>query len=56
MGTAILIAMWMAHVRLFIGASLPATIGLILFDFTHGWLYVWGVGVIGGVNAAQRSG
>jgi O-antigen ligase len=63
-GTAILIAMWIAHLRLFIGASLPAAIGLILviqniisslfnshlFDFTHGWLYVWGVGVIGGVT------
>ena len=62
-GTAILIAMWIAHLRLFIGASLPAAIGLILviqniisslfnshlFDFTHGWLYVWGVGVIGAV-------
>jgi hypothetical protein len=62
-GTAILIAMWIAHVRLFIGVSLPAAVGFMvviqnvisslfnshLFDFTHGWLYVWGVGVIGGM-------
>jgi O-antigen ligase len=62
-GTAILIAMWIAHVRLFIGVSLPTAVGLMvviqnivsslfnshLFDFTHGWLYVWGVGVIGGM-------
>jgi hypothetical protein len=63
-GTSILIAMWIAHLGLFIGVTLPAAIGFILviqniisslfnshlFDFTHGWLYVWGVGVIGGVT------
>jgi hypothetical protein len=68
-GTAILVAMWIAHLRLFIGMSLPAAIGLALvvqnivsslfnshlFDFTHGWLYVWGVGVVGGMMLRTRN-
>ena len=24
-----------------------------LFDFTHGWVYVWGVGVLGGMMLRQ---
>jgi hypothetical protein len=54
--------MWAAHVLLFRGAGLMAWIGTIivvqnflsslvnshLFDFSQGWLYVFGVGVVGG--------
>jgi O-antigen ligase len=67
-GAGLLIAMWMAHVALFSGPGIVSWIGLIivvqnavssqfnshLFDFTEGWLYVFGVGVIGGmVRRAQ---
>ena len=62
-GTALLIAMWVAHLLLFRGGRPWAAIGLIvvaqnvvsslfnshLFDFTQGWIYVWGVGVLGGM-------
>ncbi|NWG24065.1 MAG: O-antigen ligase family protein [Pseudorhodoplanes sp.] len=62
-GMALLCAMWIAHLMLFRGPSLAAAIGALvvvqnifgsllnshLFDFTHGWLYVVGVGVAGGV-------
>jgi O-antigen ligase len=68
-GTAILIAMWIAHLLLFTGGSgLVAWIGTIivmqnivsslfnshLFDFTSGWLYVIGVGVVGGMVLRQK--
>jgi O-antigen ligase len=70
-GAGLLIAMWAAHVALFSGPGLVPWIGLVvvvqnvissqfnshLFDFTQGWLYVFGVGVIGGmVRRAQSSG
>ena len=62
-GTALLIAMWVAHLLLFRSGRPWAAIGLIvvvqnvvsslfnshLFDFTQGWIYVWGVGVLGGM-------
>jgi O-antigen ligase len=62
-GIALLYAMWLAHLMLFRGPGLAAAIGALvvvqnifgsqlnshLFDFTHGWLYVVGVGVAGGV-------
>jgi O-antigen ligase len=69
-GVGLLIAMWAAHLALFGGSGLTAWIGLTvvvqnvvssqfnthLFDFTHGWLYVFGVGVIGGmVRRAQAA-
>jgi O-antigen ligase len=77
-GAALLIAMWVAHALLFYGPGVVPWIGLIvvvqnvvssqfnshLFDFTQGWLYVFAVGVIGGmvrraqssqVDAAQRA-
>jgi hypothetical protein len=68
-GTAILIAMWLAHLALFRGGGLAAWLGLLivvqnvisslfnshLFDFTHGWLYVVGVGVAGGMVLGERS-
>jgi len=61
-GAALLLAMWAAHVLLFRGAGLMAWLGIIvvaqnflsslvnshLFDFGQGWLYVFGVGVVGG--------
>jgi O-antigen ligase len=61
-GAAVLLAMWVAHGLLFRGAGLMASIGTIivvqnvlsslvnshLFDFGQGWLYVFGVGIIGG--------
>src|SRR6266540_2744893 len=66
-GTLVLFVMWVAHLRLFCGPGLAAGIGLAvvvqnivssffnssLFDFTHGWLYVWGVGVLGGMMLHQ---
>ncbi len=62
-GTVALIAMWFAHLALFRDGSLIAWFGLVvvvqnvvgsmfnsyLFDFSQGWLYVFGVGVAGGV-------
>jgi O-antigen ligase len=61
-GAAVLLAMWVAHGLLFRGAGLMASIGAIivvqnflsslvnshLFDFGQGWLYVFGVGIVGG--------
>jgi hypothetical protein len=61
-GTAVLMAMWIAHLLLFRGPDLVAWIGLMLvaqnligslfnshlFDFTQGWGYAIGVGVAGG--------
>jgi O-antigen ligase len=68
-GVAVLLAMWLAHLALFSGAGLTAWIGLIivvqnivssqfnshLFDFTQGWLYVFGVGVVGGMVRREQS-
>ena len=68
-GVALLLAMWLAHLSLFLrGAGMTAWIGSIvvvqnivaslfnshLFDFTSGWLYVFGVGVAGGMVLRQR--
>ena len=72
-GGAILIAMWIAHLALFRGSGLVAWLGIVivvqnvvsslfnshLFDFLHGWLYVFGVGVVGGMalhQARERAG
>jgi O-antigen ligase len=69
-GAALLIAMWVAHLALFRGGGLIPWLGLVivlqnvvsslfnshLFDFFHGWLYVFGVGIVGGMalrNAAN---
>jgi O-antigen ligase len=62
-GTLVLIALWIAHLVLFRQGTLVAWFGLVvvidniasslfnshLFDFSQGWLYVFGVGVIGGM-------
>ena len=61
-GIVALLAMWIAHLTLFQSGSFAAWVGLVvviqnivgslfnshLFDFTHGWGYVIGVGVAGG--------
>ncbi len=62
-GIAVLLAMWAAHLMLFRDGGFAAWIGMVvvvqnvvaslfnthLFDFTQGWLYVFGVGVAGGM-------
>src|SRR6516225_5289121 len=70
LGAVVLWAMWIAHLRLFGGDGTIARIGTVividniisstvhshLFDSTHGWLYVFGVGVLGGMALRQRAG
>ena len=70
LGAVVLWAMWIAHFRLFGGDGTIAWIGTVividniisstvhshLFDSTHGWLYVFGVGVFGGMALRQRAG
>jgi O-antigen ligase len=67
-GVAVMFAMWAAHVALFRGGGLVAWAGLIvvvqnvvsslfnshLFDFTQGWIYVFGVGALGGTVLSMR--
>lgn len=62
-GIAILVVMWIAHLAMFRSGGLTPWIGLVvviqnivgslfnshLADFTHGWLYVIGVGITGGI-------
>ena len=62
LGAIVLLAMWSAHFMLFRGGGLMAWVGAIivlqnvasslvnshLFDFTQGWLYVFGIGIAGG--------
>jgi hypothetical protein len=68
LGIIILIAMWIAHLVLFKAAEGVAWAGIVivaqniigslfnshLFDFTHAWLYVIGVGVAGGEVLRSR--
>jgi len=70
LGAVVLWAMWIAHLRLFGGEGTIAWIGTVividniissavhshLFDSTHGWLYVFGVGLLGGMALRQRAG
>lgn len=70
LGVAILAAMWLSHLLLFRGEGLVAWIGLLvvaqnvisslfnshLFDFTEGWIYVFGVGIAGGTVLRDRVG
>jgi O-antigen ligase len=70
-GMLLLVAMWAAHGALFLrGSGLVAWIGLAivaqnfmgslfnshLFDFVQGWVYLFGVGIAGGVVLAQSQG
>jgi O-antigen ligase len=68
LGAAVLVAMWAAHFPLFCGCGQAAWIGMVvvvenvvsslvnsdLFDFSQGWLYVFGVGVAGGIRLRER--
>jgi O-antigen ligase len=67
-GIALLIAMWCAHGWLFLAPGAAAWMGLAivaeniigsmfnssLFDFTQGWIYVFGVGVAGAAVLRKR--
>jgi O-antigen ligase len=69
-GAAVLYAMWLAHLLLFGGNGFVPWIGLVivvqnvvgslfnsfLFDFTQGWIYVFGVGVTGGMVLRSTAG
>jgi len=69
LGAAVLWSMWAAHFYLFRGGGIFAWIGQVvvvenvvssvffshLFDFGHGWLYVFGVGVLGGMALRERA-
>ena len=66
-GAAVLLAMWIAHYFLFRFPGWIAWVGTVVvvenvvsslahshsFDFMHGWLYVFGVGVVGGMVLRQ---
>lgn len=66
-GIALLYAMWIAHLMLFRDGGIAAWIGLLvvvqsmigslanshLFDATHAWIYIFGVGVAGGIVSRQ---
>jgi hypothetical protein len=68
LGAAVLWSMWAAHFYLFRGGGVFAWVGAVivvenvvssfffshLFDFSNGWLYVFGIGVLGGM--ALREG
>jgi hypothetical protein len=69
LGIAVLYALWIAHLRLFGGDGIAAWLGLTvvvqnvvsclfnshLADFTQGWTYVFGVGVLGGMVLRQAA-
>lgn len=69
-GVVVLLMFWLAHVTLFTAPGLAAWCGLCvvlqnaisslfnshLLDFTQGWMYVFGVGVLGGAVRRQRTG
>jgi O-antigen ligase len=66
-GVILLVAMWWWHGRLFMGWGIPHWVGLCvvvenvigsmfnssLFDFTPGWIYVFGVGIAGGRRTSR---
>jgi len=68
-GITVLYLMWGAHLLLFRGESWPAVFGAMvvvqniisslfnshLADFTAGWFYVFGVGILGGIAYARAS-
>jgi O-antigen ligase len=69
LGVIVLYAMWIAHLLLFRSGGLIGWGGLLvvaqnmvsslfnsyLFDFTQGWLYVFGVGMLGGAILNLRA-
>lgn len=68
MGVIVLYAMWLVHLLLFRGEGWAASIGLLvviqnilgslfnshLFDVHEGWIYVFGVGILGGMHLRRR--
>jgi hypothetical protein len=70
LGAVLLLAMWAVHVRMFLSPGPTAWIGLSvvaqnvvgslfnshLFDFSQGWLYVFGLGIAGGVMLRSPAG
>lgn len=70
LGVVLLYAIWIAHLRLFLGGGVAAWIGLVavvqnfassllnshLFDFHEGWMYVLAVGVAGGMVLKRTAG
>jgi O-antigen ligase len=68
LGAAILMTLWVAHLALFRGGGLLPWIGIVivlqnvvsslfnshLSDSFHGWLYVFGFGVVGGMMLRER--
>ena len=68
-GTVVLVAMWIAHVMLFRGSGFTAWVGtswrrkrgvlarqFASVRFRQSWLYVFGVGVAGGMTLRDRTG
>ena len=69
LGVAVLMTMWVAHLALFRGGGLISWFGLVvvtqnivsslfnshLFDSFHGWLYVFGLGVLGGMALREHA-
>jgi O-antigen ligase len=67
-GAALLFAMWISHLMLFRGSGMVAWLGVgvvvqnivaclfnsYLFEFTLGWVYIFGVGVLGGMMLRYR--
>jgi O-antigen ligase len=65
-GVLLLYAMWLTHLLMFRGDGLASWIGLLvvvqniftslfnshIFDFHEGWMYVFGVGIAGGMTLA----
>lgn len=68
LGIVLLLMMWVAHLGLFCGNGVIAWAGIVmvvqnfasapvnshLFDSFHGWLYVFGLGVLGGIALRER--
>jgi O-antigen ligase len=68
-GAALLFGLWISHLFMFRGGGLIAWLGVgvvvqnivacifntYLLEFTLGWIYVFGVGVLGGMTLRQRA-
>jgi O-antigen ligase len=68
-GAALLWGVWISHLFMFRGGGLAAWLGVgvvvqnvvacifntYLLEFTLGWIYVFGVGVLGGMMFRQRA-
>jgi hypothetical protein len=68
-GAALLFGVWISHLLIFRGGGLAAWLGVgvvvqnivsclfntYLLEFTLGWIYVFGVGVLGGMMFRQRA-